>query len=123
MMKTHFAQAEAALTLYFDLNLRDEVLGWMDGEFAIYATYNPKSVLVSMPGANKAPFDVTCLIQTTQPDKAKAFLTKLNAGIAKLSQGKITVKSLGGDLYSLKTDQGLDIAYGLIDKTFIFTTS
>lgn len=121
--KKQFEQVEAALTLAFDLNLRDDVLGWMDGEFAVYANYNPKSVLANVSPNSKFPFDVTILVQTSQPDKAKTFLTKLNAGITKFNKGNTKITSLGNDMYSLKTGDGIEIDFGLIDKTFIITTA
>ncbi len=111
---------EAALKLAFDLDLRNDILSWMTGEFAVYVVYNPNSVLTKMPNS-QAPLDLTLLVQTGDSAKTKNFLTKLNAGLTK--NAKVTPESAGDNLYRVTPQNGPTLAYGLVGDTFLLTTS
>ncbi|MEP7288917.1 MAG: DUF3352 domain-containing protein [Chloroflexota bacterium] len=120
-------QAEGALKVFFDLDLKADILSWMDGDFAIYMVYNPNSVLAKV-GSSPWPFDHTILIDTSDVAKTKSFLTKLNAGLEKNT--KIKAVSAGTDLYRITIPAGqtngssasVEIAYGLVGNTFLVTT-
>jgi len=120
-----------ALTLFENLvssqfNLTpNDVFGWMTGEFAIYATYNTRSVIDQMARgqrrSNQWPFDHTLLIKTDAPDKAKSFITKLTSGLQAMSS--ITVDTTG-DFTSVSAPSGpAVVSYGLSGTTFVLTTS
>jgi len=115
-----FDQFEAALKAAFDLDLRQDIFSWMNGEFALYMLYNPSGSLAKMPNGQTWPFDHTLLFQTSDAAKTKSFLTKLNAGIEKTAKLKPT--SAGQDLYQIEPPDGPAIAYGLVGNTFLVTT-
>lgn len=119
-----FNQIEAALKLGFNLDLQQDVFSWMNGEFALYMTYNPNSVLMKMSSSSSSPwpFDHTLLIQSSDKDKTLSFLTKLNTG---LKNNKVTVNSAGDNLYSITPSSSSTpvITYGLAGDTFLISTS
>jgi hypothetical protein len=115
-----FEQFEAALKAAFNLDLRQDIFSWMNGEFALYMLYNPSGSLAKMPNGQTWPFDHTLLFQTSDAAKTKSFLTKLNAGIEKMAKLKPT--SAGQDLYQIEPPNGPAIAYGLVGNTFLVTT-
>jgi hypothetical protein len=112
-------QFEAYLKLGFDLDLRQDILSWMTGEFALYALYNPNSDLMKT-GNGDTPFDPVLLIETGDAAKTRSFLTKLNAGLEK--NAKLTAESVADDVYSLDTQNGVTLGYGLVGGTFLLTT-
>ncbi len=115
-----FTLAESAIKAGLNVDLRDDVLSWMNGEFALYVTYNPASVLTKV-GREPVPLDFTFLAQTSDAAKTKSFLTKLNTGLEKTANLK--VESAGTDLYTVAVNkQGVTIGYGLVGNTFILTT-
>jgi hypothetical protein len=114
-------QFEAALKVFFDLDVKQDILSWMNGEFALYMTYNPTGTLSKLPNGSSWPFDHALLIQTSDTAKTKNFLTKLNAGLEKNAKGT-TIKPAGDNLYSLTTSDGIEIGYGLVGDTFLLTT-
>jgi hypothetical protein len=114
-------QFEAALKVFFDLDVKQDILSWMNGEFALYMTYNPTGTLSKLPNGSSWPFDHALLIQTSDTAKTKNFLTKLNAGLEKNAKGT-TIKPAGDDLYNLTTGDGIEIGYGLVGDTFLLTT-
>ncbi|GEM_PF-1113146 len=116
-----FQQFEAALKVFFDLDVKQDILSWMNGEFALYMTYNPTGTLSKLPNGSSWPFDHALLIQTSDTAKTKNFLTKLNAGLEKNAKGT-TIKPAGDNLYSLTTNDGIEIGYGLVGDTFLLTT-
>ncbi len=110
---------EAFLKVGFDLDIQQDILSWMSGEFALYTIYNPNSVLANMRGS-QVPLDITMLVQTSDTAKTKSFLTKLNAGLQKNAQ--LTAESAGDNLYRIEPQKGVTLAYGLSGNTFLFTT-
>jgi Protein of unknown function (DUF3352) len=115
-----FNQFEAYLKVGFDLDLRQDILGWMTGEFAVDMLYNPNSVLAKASNT-QWPFDHALLIQTGDAAKTKNFLTKLNAGLEKNAQ--LTPTSAGDNLYRVELQKGVSIAYGLLGNTFVLATA
>jgi len=115
------AQVEAAIKLAFDLDVRQDILSWMTGEFALYMVYNPDSVLTKASKNSPWPFDHTLLIQTGDKAKTTNFITKLNAGIEK--NAGITPEQGTGDVYTVTDPKSsVSISYGLVNDTFFITT-
>lgn len=113
-----FTQAEGGFSLVFGSDLRKDVLDGLNGDFALYVTYDAKSTLNVNP-RSPAPFDLTFIAEATDAAKVKAFLPKLGVGLK--GAGKSTVVSAGTDLYTATTPDGITLSYGLVDSTFILT--
>jgi hypothetical protein len=119
-IEAFFTIAESAIKAGLNVDLRSDILSWMNGEFALYVTYNPASVLTKV-GRSPVPLDFTFLAQTSDAAKTKSFLAKLNTGLEKTAN--LNVESAGADLYIVTVNkQGITIGYGLVGNTFILTT-
>jgi hypothetical protein len=112
-----FEKGEAALELAFDLNVDEDILSWMTGEFALFLNYSQRSDLGGKSG-NPVPFDVALLIDSTDAAKTKSFIEKLNAGLTK---NKVTPESKGTDLFTVTHENAPTIGYGLVGNTFFVT--
>ncbi|MEP7288570.1 MAG: DUF3352 domain-containing protein [Chloroflexota bacterium] len=118
-----YGQIEGTLKLGFDLDLSKDVLGWLDGEFALYMTYNPNSDLSS---GGSWPFDNSLLIDTangTDAANAENFLTKLNKGLP--GMGVTLPVRVTRRLYiynPTKDGTGPTIGYGLVKNGFVVST-
>jgi len=111
-------KAEAYLKLAFDIDVNEDVLSWMNGEFATYMTYNQNSDLAKM-GRQPWPFDHAILIDSGDVAKTKTFIDKVNAGLTK---NNVTPTSKGDNLYLVTHDNGPSIGYGLVGNTFVLST-
>ncbi|MCC7449119.1 MAG: DUF3352 domain-containing protein [Anaerolineae bacterium] len=117
-----FDQFEAFLKLQFNLDVHDDILSWMNGEFALYMLFNPTGTLAKA-SRSQWPFDHVLLIQTGDAAKTTSFLTKLNAGLE--ANAKLKPEAAGDNLFRLTVGSGTnaaEIGYGLIGNTFVVAT-
>jgi hypothetical protein len=114
-----FTQLEGGFKLVFGSDLREDVLSWMNGDFAIYVTHDPNSTLSKTNRRSPAPFDITLIAETSDAAKTKAFLPKLGVGLK--GAGKSTVVEAGPDLFTATTPEGVTLSYGLVGNTFVLT--
>jgi hypothetical protein len=118
-LETSYAQLESGLKQYFDLDLNQDVLGWMDGDFSLYMMYNPNG---DMARAGQGPFDFALLIDSTDAAKTDTFLTKLNAGLTKTTGSSPTQTDSGLFVFQ-PSATGPGIGYGLVKNTFLVGNS
>jgi len=117
-----FDQFEAFLKLQFNLDVHDDILSWMNGEFALYMLFNPTGTLAKA-SRSQWPFDHVLLIQTSDAAKTTNFLAKLNAGLE--ANAKLKPESAGDNLFRLTVGSGAnaaEIGYGLVGNTFVVST-
>ncbi len=117
-----FDQFEAFLKLQFDLDVHDDILSWMNGEFALYMLFNPTGTLAKA-SRSQYPFDHALLIQTGDAAKTENFLSKLNAGLE--TNAKLKAESAGDNLFRVTIGSGsnaAEIGYGLVGNTFVVAT-
>jgi hypothetical protein len=108
-----FATIESTLKTLFKLDLNADVLSWMNGEFALYLTYNKSSDLAGIP------LDLVALVEAANAQKAAAFIDKVNAGLPQLTSNEPT--KAGDNLYTLPLGRGLTVGYGLANSTLILS--
>jgi hypothetical protein len=117
-----FDQFEAFLKLQFNLDVHDDILSWMNGEFALYMLFNPTGTLAKA-SRSQWPFDHVLLIQTSDAAKTTSFLAKLNAGLE--ANAKLKPESAGDNLFRVTVGSGTntaEIGYGLVGNTFVVST-
>ncbi len=100
-----YAQLESGLKSMYDLDLNQDVLAWMGGEFAGYAAYYPHG------STGSVPVNYTAILDTTDVQKTSATLNKLNAGLTKMSAVAPTPTDDG--LFTFGSGPGA-LGYGLI---------
>jgi Protein of unknown function (DUF3352) len=114
-----YGQLQLNLKQLFDLDLNQDVLSWLGGDYALYTLRGPTGI---QPGPGGLPFEQVLLVDSTDAAKTQNFLDKLNAGLGKLS-GTAPVQGSTG-LFSFQTGASSPgINYGLIKNTFVVGTS
>jgi hypothetical protein len=105
-----YAQFQLALQAGFGLDLNNDVLSWLNGDFALYALVNngPNTTISFTP---------VLLVQTPDTSKTDNFIIKINAGVRTLLRLPIAKNSDG--LYNLTLPGADTINYGRVNDTFI----
>lgn len=106
--------AKLSLQQMADLNLEEDIFNWMDGEFALGIVTNPKSLTPELD------IDLSggIILETSQPDKAKQTLAKLETTLEKhlsltVNNNKINNKTVT----QLRANGELDsLNYGWLDN-------
>ncbi len=116
---------EGGFNAAFNMDFRNDVLGALNGDFAIYTLYNPNSTLYNpiskgVNGKPGAPLDLALIAQVSDTAKIKSDLDKFNTGITTLTN--VAPTSAGQDLYQVTVQNGVTIDYGLVGNTFVITT-
>ncbi len=114
-----FDQLEQGLRDGLDLDIDQDILSWLGGDFAIYSIFDPNSDL-ALTTNGSLPFDTALVIAASDADKARSFVDKLNAGLG--LNFNLHAKAAGKDLYTLPVSPRLTIGYGIVDSTFVLTT-
>ncbi len=118
-IEDNYTQLESGLKQYFDLDLNQDVLGWMGGDFSGYMMYNPNGDLAK---AGQSPFDFALLIESTDTARSGTFLTKLNAGLTKVAGSSPTQTDSGLFVFQ-SAATGPGIGYGLVKNVFLVGNS
>lgn len=112
-------QFEQALSDGLDLDINQDILNWLGGDFALYGIFDPNSDL-ALASNGSLPFDAALLVSATDADQTRAFVVKLNTELTqKLG---LIAKGAGKDLYTLSVSPRLTLGYGVVDSTFVLTT-
>ncbi len=126
--KEQFAQIQRALTQFeqglksgFNIDIDQDVLSWLGGDFALYNVLNPNGDMATL-SHGQFPFDTVLIISASDPVKAQAFVDKLNAGLPKLNLG-VTPTSAGNGLYTLAVGKQVKLGYGVSNGAFLLTTA
>ncbi len=114
-----FEEFEKGLQDNLGINLKDDVLSWTGGEFALYLTYD-KTGDLAVVSNNQWPFDSTLLIATSDTAKANNFVDKLNTALS--GQVGIQPVKMGDNLFSVSANSPVRIGYGVTKDTFILST-
>ncbi len=112
----NFAQFEQAIKTYLNLDVEQDVVSWMGGEFAAYMVFNPASDL-GKTSRSQTPFDAALLIQSSDAAKTTSFITKLNVGLTRLAENAPT--SVGENLFIFKAKDGSSLGYGIAKDFFV----
>ncbi len=83
-VEENIAEMEQAFTAFTGLDLRDDLLAWMTGDYALFLTLNPNlAQFVSMP--TEMPVEVGFAVAVTDPDAAQNTVTGLTRTLNQLS--------------------------------------
>ncbi|BAY65376.1 hypothetical protein NIES22_54810 [Calothrix brevissima NIES-22] len=108
------AQVRQQLKSSVDLDLDKEVLGWMDGEFAVGAIPSNQGILASVGFGGALIFD------TSDRKTAESTLSKLDELIKKQTL-TVAQKDIGGKkVTEWQTPQGALLAHGWLDQDTVF---
>jgi len=118
-MKQSIAEMETGLKAGFDMDIEKDILSWMNGEFAVYTTFNPASDLMKS-SKNQTPLDIAMLVQSTDKAKTGSFITKLNVGLTRFADS--APSNVGDNLFLFKGKDGTTVGYGLVNDTFVIST-
>jgi hypothetical protein len=81
------AQIESAFTMFTGLDLREDVFGWMTGNYGLFMMINPKLNLSSPFGIFQAfPVDFGLAVEVTDPQAAVAMVEGLTKGLEQLGE-------------------------------------
>lgn len=85
-MQEGIDQFEATFTTFTGLDLREDVLSWMTGQYAVFLMLNPELNLKNQFGLFTAfPVDFGVAIEATDPDAAAATVTGFTQAIERLA--------------------------------------
>src|SRR5258708_1483856 len=115
------AQLDGGFKLLFGADLRAAFLRCVNGDFSLYATYNPDSTLTKLPKGKSVPLDLTFIAETSDPANTRAFLDNINNAVKDFM--KTSAAPAGTDLFTAKLRNGVEIGYGLVGKTFVISTA
>lgn len=114
MIEKQIAQFEAELLKNTGINLRDDVLSWLTGDFALVSGYQTPAVGAATiftapfytPGTTLAqPFDIGLVFEATDATKAAALSAKLEALLAMAvknsKEATLTSETVGGTKVTL----------------------
>ncbi|MHB8627812.1 MAG: DUF3352 domain-containing protein [Aggregatilineales bacterium] len=113
------AQFEQALKSNFNLDIDQDVLSWLGGDFGLYSVLNPNGDMATL-SHGQFPFDTVLIVSASDSAKAQSFVDKLNAGLPKLG---ITPATAGTGLYTLPVGKQVKLGYGVSNGAFLLTTS
>ncbi|MHB8627813.1 MAG: DUF3352 domain-containing protein [Aggregatilineales bacterium] len=114
-----FDQFEQGLKDGLDLDINQDLLSWLGGDFAVYSILDPNSEL-ALASNGSFPFDSALIVAASDADKARTFVDKLNAGVA--LNFNLHPKAAGKDLYILPVSPRLTVGYGVVDNSFVLTS-
>jgi hypothetical protein len=122
-LESGYAMLESSLKQMYGVDLNTDILSWLGGEFAFYATFD-------VGVATRSPFNAVMLIRATNTQKATTFVTKFNSAMMKLSgssttspsDGLFTIPAASLATGSAMSTTGPTIGYGLIKDTLLITT-
>jgi Protein of unknown function (DUF3352) len=108
------AQVRQQLKSNVNLDLDKEILGWMDGEFAVGAVPSNQGILASVG------FGGALLFDTSDRKTAEATLSKLD-DLVKKQTLNVAQKDIGGKkITEWQTPQGALLAHGWLDQDTVF---
>jgi hypothetical protein len=137
-------QARLGIRGLLGLNLENDIVNWMTGDYAAFASFDSNTIIGKMrqtisdhtdPVFTQLPIEFGLVIKATDPAKAKAFASALHKFLprqfAKQRDLKITQAKIGGVDASIITFQAsmsptnkvpVDVVVAANDKVFVVAT-
>ncbi|MCS7072080.1 MAG: DUF3352 domain-containing protein, partial [Anaerolinea sp.] len=111
------AQIEFAVQGLTGMDLEDEILSWMDGEYALYFTLSP--ALGDIRSINDVsrfevlPADAALILETSNPDLSARLVTSLGRALTSLAddQIRVTTETIGGGSATVVTVPAPGVSY------------
>jgi len=113
-----FAQIESGLKENLELDINDDILSWLGGDFAAYTVFNQRSDLAAA-SRGQWPFDHVLLVDSSNPVKSTEFITKLNSASSAFGN-KPTRLSPGSFLF--QTENSFRVGLAQVGSTFVLST-
>lgn len=121
-MQQRLTQFEQGLKSAFNLDLAQDVLSWLGGDYGVYGVLDPNSDLSSITH-QPFPLDIVLIVSASDVTKAQSFVDKLNAG---LKARGLTATAAGTGLYTLTVPSAkgaVKLGYGVSNGAFLLTTA
>jgi len=119
--KDGFAKFNQTITSFTGLDLDKDILGWMDGEYALFF-YPTKQGFLS----SQTKMGLGFFVQTTNRPKAESTLNKLGESIKSISSGALSINTDDMESFSIsnwKFGEQSVFAYSWVDdKTLLIST-
>lgn len=116
-----FAMWSSQLKAATQIDLEQDVLAWLGGEFALYASLDAgqRRGLLPVP-SDTAQIQIGLVVEVTDPAAARGFLDKLNRLIDQMASqpGGLQRAELDDDYYAISVDS-TSVAYGLVNDVFV----
>ncbi len=113
-----FTEIESGLKENLELDINEDILSWLGGDFAAYMVFNPRSDLAAA-SRGQWPFDHVLLVDSSDAPRSTAFIAKLNSASSAFGN-KPTRLSPGSFLF--QTENSFRIGLAQVDNTFVLST-